>query len=130
MGLTGSSSQVTPTAERAVTLQSAAGATGNGTAVTFAPTDKELMVFIAGAAAVLTLAHEATFDGGSTWESAFLQDLLAAGGLGTLLSGVASPGAKSRLRYVRPAGCTGFRSRVSVYVSGTVTVSGVVLGGG
>lgn len=111
--------------DTAYTLQNAAGATGNGTVVALTAADRELTIKAVGASAVLTILHEVSFDSGSNYENAFLEDLLAAGGIGTLINSVANP-TTTRHRYRIPAGATNFRTRISAFVSGTVTVTGIV----
>lgn len=109
-------------ADVTTTLQSAAAGTGNGTILSLSPNDTEILVSMIGAAAVLTVTHEVSFDGGSNYVNAFLEDLLAATGIGTLVNAVVNPTA-TRYRYRVVPGATNFRSRVSAFVSGSVTVT-------
>lgn len=118
-----------PASERVVTLQNAAVATGNGTAITFTTLDTEVLVKVAGASAVLTYIHEVSYDGGTTYVNAFLEDLLAAAGIGTLINTSANPVTLYH-RYRRPPGATNFRSRISAYVSGSVTTTATIRSGG
>lgn len=112
-------------AETSYTLQSAAGADGNGTAISLNAKDKEIMVKVVGATAVLSVNHEVSFDGGSTYETCYMENLLSAAGIGTLVAAIANP-TTHRLRIKKPPGATNFRSRISGFVSGTVTVTAVV----
>ncbi len=109
------------TVDETTTLHNAAGATGNGAILSLSSNDSEILVSMTGASAVLTVTHEVSFDG-SNYVNAFLEDLLAAGGIGTLVNAVVNPTAM-RYRYRIPPGATNFRSRISAFVSGTVTVT-------
>lgn len=111
--------------ERSYTLQSVAGGNGNGTAITLDANSHEVMIAVSGATAVLSVILEVSFDGGSNHENAFAEDLLAAGGIATLINTVANP-TTHRYRYRVPPGATRLRARVASFVSGTVTVTGVV----
>lgn len=83
------------------------------------------MIRSVGSTAVLSVIHEVSFDNGSNYENAFLENLLDAAGIGTLVNTLANP-TTHRHRYRIPAGATNFRSRVASFVSGTVTVTAIV----
>ena len=117
------------TSEVTTTLQNAAGATGNGTALTFAPEDQMVTIKALGASTPsMTVVFELSYDSGSTWENAFPQNILSttAAFLNTL---VITDTTAARYVWIRPPGATNFRARVSVFVSGTVTVSAITLRG-
>lgn len=111
------------TTSSATTTQNAAGANGNGVTVTIDANTREIGITVQGASTpVMDVIFEVSSDGGSTWENAFLENLLAATGIGTLVNTVAASASKLRYRYRPAPGINAFRSRVANFVSGTVTV--------
>jgi len=111
--------------DRSTTMQSAAGANGNGTAIALTPNDREINLSVVGATAVLDVVLEVEI--GGAYENAFAENLLAATGIGTLVNTINNPGT-TRYRYRIPAGATNIRARVANFVSGTVTAIGIVRG--
>lgn len=110
------------------TMQNAATGTGNGTSITLTPADIQVGITILGATIPSsTIVFEVSNDGGTTWELAFLEDALVASGIGTLVNVVAVTTSLLRYRYRPVPGITNIRARVSVYVTGSVTVTGTKL---
>lgn len=109
------------------TLQNASVIVGNGTILSLSTMDVEIMLTTVGASAVLATTFEVSFDSGSNYENAFTEDLLAAGGIATLINALTNP-TTHRHRYRIPTGATNFRNRVVSRVSGSVTSIATVRG--
>lgn len=117
-----------PSVDRAIgittTLQSAAAATGNGTAIDMQGFD-DLTVYVAHASTpTLTVTFEGSIDGGTTYFSVALIDI---SDNSTTAATDASSGSTRTKVYSVPSGkrlaLTHFRARVSAYTGGNVTVS-------
>lgn len=113
--------------KRLYTMQNAAGALGNGTAIALADGDRVMMKFIGASVPSMTAAIEVSYDGGSNYVNAFAQDLLAAGGISTQVNTVAITTTAAWSLYVAPPGATHLRARISVFATGTGTVTATVL---
>lgn len=113
--------------ERSATLQNAVSANGNGTTLTLAPSDDQITLKTTGASTpIFTVTFEVSWDNGSTWLNAFLEDLLNAS-VGTFINVLTNPSAAYHRYRVAP-GVTSVRARIASYVSGTGTVTAVVRG--
>ena len=103
------------------TLQSAAGATGNGTAVECKIAGKRswrnLTLQVTGITSA-TITWEATIDG-TNWVATGVLSLAD-------LSTVATTTTANGLFRVPVEGFTQFRARISTYATGTITVTGVL----
>lgn len=114
------------TSSRTATLQNAAAATGNGTVLALSPGDEVMLKTLGATIPSATIVFEVSYDSQSTWENAFLEDALAAGGISTLINTLAVSTSIARSRYRQVPGATHLRARVSIFVTGTVTVTAVV----
>lgn len=118
--------QVSPQAgvvkETTTTLQNAAVATGNGTALTIVAGDVLYVTTLGADTPSSTITYEWSDDAGVSYVQAALEDTLAAAGVATRILTTAVSTTKARLRWVAPPGANRFRARVSGYVSGNVTV--------
>lgn len=111
--------------ETTTVLQNAAGATGNGTALTLQVGDVVRLITVGASTPNAVVTYEWSDDGGTSWYNAFVQDLGAAGGLATMVATVSVATSKAHGLFLAPPGATTFRARVSTYVTGTVTVTAV-----
>lgn len=107
------------------TLQNAATATGNGTAITLTALTQEVLVTVTGADTPSgTLAFEHSYDGGSNYVAAYVESLVDTSP--TLLTTRAiSDTTVFRYRYRPPVGVNRFRARVSVYATGNLTATAI-----
>ena len=108
--------------ETPTTLQSAAVATGNGTIISLNPGDVLTIKTVGASTPTATITFEVSYDG-TNYVNAFLQDMLAAGGIGTLINTVAVSTTPAYSQYSCPPGSQKFRARISAYVAGSVTVT-------
>ena len=99
------------------TFQSAATGTGNGTALALGDTTNKLTVQIDGITTA-TITFEASVDGGTTYDPVLLVSLAA----GTV-STTATADGLWRLAD-KASNYSHFRTRISSYTSGTITVKG------
>lgn len=106
-------------------LQSAAAATGNGTALAVQSGDVVRLKTVGATVPNAVVTYEWSDDGGTTWYNAFVQDLLAAAGLATMVNTVAVATSAAHGLWEAPPGATSLRGRVSTYVAGTVTVTAI-----
>ena len=121
MSLTISPGGSVPTYVSEAFLQNAAASTGNGTSATVDARTQEIYVWIQGASTPsATLILEWSPDGGSTWLAAYAADLLNTA-LTLVNSVVIASTTAQRFRWSPPPGATNVRTRISVFVSGTIT---------
>lgn len=106
-------------------LQSAAAATGNGTVLAIQPGDVVRLKTIGASVPNAIVTYEWSDDGGTTWYNAFVQDLLAAAGLATMVNTVTVGTTAAHGLWEAPPGSTSLRGRVSTFVAGTVTVTAI-----
>ena len=103
------------------TLQNGATGTGNGTAMTMDAKTESLNVTVSGG--IATVIPEHSFDAGSTWELAVMQDLTT--GAAALVTTITAAVAPQRFIYKHVPGANRFRMRISAFVSGAITSTAI-----
>lgn len=109
--------------ETTTTLQNAAVANGNGTALTVTAGDVVRIVTTASGTPNATINYEWSDDGGTTWYDAWSQDLLAASGISTLVKSVGASTTKQQALFTVPPGGNRVRARISMWVAEAITVT-------
>jgi hypothetical protein len=116
-----SSSAAVATDQAVQILQNAAAGTGNGSALTL--DSRSQFVTLTTSGGIGTVIPEHSFDGGATWETAFVEDLLA--GAAALLGSITTAAGIQRYRYRAPPGANRLRTRISAFVSGAITCTAI-----
>lgn len=98
--------------ESSATLQDAAVANGNGSSLVISLHNEVTFLVTGTVTPVFDVVFEVSFDDGVTWENAFLENLLVATGIGTLVNVAISP-TINRYRYRVPAGADLMRARIA-----------------
>jgi hypothetical protein len=112
-----SAAPLIPADQSAVMLQNAATGTGNGTPATL--DSRSLFVTLSTSGGVSTVIPEHSFDAGSTWETAYVEDLVA--GTAGLLGSITTAVGVQRYRYRPSPGVNRVRMRISAFSSGSIT---------
>lgn len=110
-----------PSGIRTYTTQNAVGANGNGTAVPVSGGELVRITTLGATVPVMNVVLEFSDDNGATWFNIFAQDLVVASGIGTLVNTLAISTTKTQSMWTVPPGVNLIRTRVSGFVSGTVT---------
>lgn len=111
------------------TTQNASGANGNGVSVSVSSGNIARITTLGANTPVLNVIFEFSDDGGTTWYNLFAQNLVVATGIATLVNTIAISTTKTQNLWLVPPGVTNIRTRVSGWVSGTVTCTVDLLSG-
>lgn len=110
-----------PVTETSTTLQNAAVATGNGTALALTLNVKDVLLTFTGASTPnLTAEIELSYDGGSTYLAGYAQTMVDT--TVVLATTIAVGATVQRFVWPKPPGATHLRTRISAAVTGSVTV--------